>query len=321
MTCLNPKKVWLAKTTVYDRQLKKYKEIRKILFSRPDKLKEFYDEWTVKSDVIPCGKCAGCKVDKANDWATRAYLESLNHQQNCFITLTYSDENYNDKNLNKSDLQKFWKRLRKELPVKIKYLACGEYGSQTLRKHYHAAIFGWTPTDLIRYKKTELHQWLYTSKFLERIWGKGYVIVGQLTYESAAYIARYVQKKGYGTDNALAQAGFTPEFITASKKPALALNFWTSKDFWNNIIQNKGILISTKNGPKLKPIPQYLLQKWKETDEESYYRYKDNRKKEIQQNKTEELSKTDKNFYNYLQQKNELKNKSLKTLDKYRKNI
>lgn len=85
--------------------------------------------------LIPCGQCQPCLISRANSWACRAYLESKQYENNCFVTLTYNNENIpKNRSLIKKDLQDFWKRLRKHLGgVKIRYLACGEYGPSTLR--------------------------------------------------------------------------------------------------------------------------------------------------------------------------------------------
>ena len=42
---------------------------------------------------IPCGKCVGCRSDNAKMWSIRAYNELQLHDNNCFITLTYNDDN------------------------------------------------------------------------------------------------------------------------------------------------------------------------------------------------------------------------------------
>lgn len=314
MVCLNPKYVkfeWYNKINEKTGEVYKTKRLR---FKAP------LDDITLETECIPCGKCEGCKIDKANDWATRAYLESQNHTENAFITLTYSNEYLPEKRtLVKADLQKFWKKLRKHItPQKISYLACGEYGPKTLRPHYHAAVFGYWPKDFQPYKKNEVGDMLYTSKELEKIWGKGFVIVGNLTYESAAYIARYVYKKAYGGEQIPIKAGKTPEYTTCSKRPAIAKSFYFETYKWNKILRNNGVLIPTKDGLKIKPIPQYLRNKWKENARYDYYTWQENQKKTNIQNQTEILSQTSKNFGYYRKQTNEQKKSSLKRLDRYR---
>lgn len=91
---------------------------------------------------VPCGKCIGCKSDKAMMWSIRCYHEASLHERNAFVTLTYEDA---PPALVKEDLQKFFKRARHSFD--FRYFACGEYGEATHRPHYHALIFGqdfWT---------------------------------------------------------------------------------------------------------------------------------------------------------------------------------
>lgn len=123
MVCLNPKPVkfhWYRKMDEKTGELYYTKELR---FS------SFWDKQDETTDWIPCGKCEGCRIDKANDNATKAYLESQNWPENAFLTLTYDNAHLPKKRtLVKRDLQLFWKKLRKHIsPQRIKYLACGEY--------------------------------------------------------------------------------------------------------------------------------------------------------------------------------------------------
>lgn len=143
--------------------------------------------------------------------------ESQLHEANCFITLTeeqtslqkrrpleYKNEsNYAD-SLSIRDAQLFMKRLRKELTkinpsTKIKFYLVGEYGDKNGRPHYHAAIFGEDfHRDRFRDRKSPSGEQLYRSPTLEKTWTKGYSSIGDLTFQSAAYIARYVMKKQLG---------------------------------------------------------------------------------------------------------------------------
>lgn len=317
MVCLNPKAV---KFQWYNKIDEKTGEVYKT--KRP-KFLRFWEKQDETTDWIPCGKCEGCKIDKANDWATRTYLEAQNHTYNAFLTLTYDPVHLpKRKSLQKADLQKFWKKLRKRLaPQKISYLACGEYGSLTRRPHYHAAVFNYWPKDAKPYKHNEVGDMLYTSNELQKIWGKGFIIIGNTTYESAAYIARYVYKKAYGADKFPIKNGKEPEFITSSKRPAIAKNYYFEPYKWLKIIRNNGVLIPTKTGVKLKPIPQYLRQKWKENAREDYYIWQQTQKDNLIQNQQNILSKTDKNYGEYRRQNKETKLEKLKRLDKHRESI
>jgi hypothetical protein len=161
---------------------------------------------------LPCGQCIGCRLDHSKMWATRCVHESRLHEENSFITLTYSDEEMPiDRGLRIEHLQKFMKRLRKFIShKKIKFFACGEYSPQKKRPigpfnpyeylgegqrpHYHACIFGhdfpdkelWSVRDDIS---------IYVSSSLNDLWGKGHCTTGDVTFESAAYVARYALKK------------------------------------------------------------------------------------------------------------------------------
>lgn len=127
----------------------------------------------------------------------RCVHEAQAHSQNCFITLTYSDEHLPQfGSLERTHLTKFMKRLRKRRGP-FRYYACGEYGDQTQRAHYHACIFGLDFQDKVELRKIGENV-LYISEELNEIWGHGNTSIGELTYASAAYCARYVMKKQTG---------------------------------------------------------------------------------------------------------------------------
>ena len=94
-----------------------------------------------------CNKCDNCLINRKNRWKLRILLESLDHPENSFITLTYQDA-FLPKELRKNELQKFFKRLRRDNPERIfRYFAVGENGSETGRPHYHVMLFGHPSTD------------------------------------------------------------------------------------------------------------------------------------------------------------------------------
>ena len=152
--------------------------------------------------MVPCGQCIGCRLERSRQWAIRCVHEASLHTDNCFITLTYSPDCLpSDGSLNHDDFQKFFKRLRKHIaPKKIRYYMCGEYGedlqqpSKLGRPHFHACLFGLDFDDKQLYIVRDDVK-LYTSATLEKIWGKGFVTIGDVTFESAAYVARYIAKK------------------------------------------------------------------------------------------------------------------------------
>lgn len=118
------------------------------------------------------------------------------HEANSFLTLTYSDDHLPaDYSIRKPVFQKFMKRLRKSLLGNIRFYACGEYGDENGRPHYHALIFGWDfHADRKLIKRTEFGN-LYTSDQASDAWPFGNIWIGDVTYKSASYVAGYVSKK------------------------------------------------------------------------------------------------------------------------------
>lgn len=147
---------------------------------------------------LPCGKCLGCLQARAKQWAVRCEHERKLHEENCFVTLTYDPEKIpKGHTLRKRDLQLFMKRLRKNLqPRKVRFYACGEYGSKTARPHYHLLLFGWCPPAGERklLSSSNKRSDLYSSVTLSRCWSHGHCVVGDVTHASCLYVASYISK-------------------------------------------------------------------------------------------------------------------------------
>ena len=156
------------------------------------KVDEGYDDQPV---TVACGRCMGCRLEYSRQWAIRCVHEAQMHDENCFITLTYAPEHLPpDHSIRKEEVQKFMKRLRKAAKVRLRYFACGEYGTKNNRPHYHAIIFGYSFPDRKLWTIKNGNR-LYRSELLESVWTKGHSSIGECTFESAAYVARYVTKK------------------------------------------------------------------------------------------------------------------------------
>lgn len=211
---------------------------------------------------LPCGQCIGCRLERSRQWAMRCLHEASLHESNAFITLTYDDFNLPPGgSLIYQDFQKFMKRLRKRIGCKVRFYVGGEYGSQgTMRPHFHACLFGYDFPDKIYYKKTGSGEKIYTSKLLESLWPYGLSSVGNVTFESAAYIARYCVQKVTGD---LAEAHYrvitddgeiinrTPEFNRMSLKPGIGSD-WLKK-YSADVYPRDYVII---RGVKVKP-PKY----------------------------------------------------------------
>lgn len=203
--------------------------------------------------LIPCGQCLGCRLDHAKMWSLRCMHEAKMHEQNCFLTLTYSDENLpSDGSVHVEELQKFFKRLRKCFPnSKIRYYACGEYGDLHLRPHFHAIVFGFDFPDKKPFFKTKRGDVVYRSPILEQLWDKGISSIGTVTLNSCGYVARYVVKKfkGKGAEDHYKELGISPEFVVMSRRPGIGFEWFQKyyKDVFPNdfVVDNKG----KKNAP------------------------------------------------------------------------
>lgn len=147
--------------------------------------------------TLPCGQCGACRLERSRQWATRCMHEAQMHEENCFLTLTYSDEHLpSDWSLDHRDFQMFMKRLRKHLGKKaVKFYMCGEYGEKFDRPHFHCVLFGHDFDDKRPWRQSASGHKTYRSDVLEKLWPFGHVEIGDVTFESAAYVARYVMKK------------------------------------------------------------------------------------------------------------------------------
>ena len=145
---------------------------------------------------VPCGQCLLCRIARRKEWSMRMLHELDRYNDSVFLTLTYNDANLPENgSLRRTDLQKFFKRLRKQLDKdgrKIRYFACGEYGSQTQRPHYHAIIYGLSlrPQD----KQLVMDCWKLCD------WNPAIIkgAFGLVEADSIRYVAQYIDKKYTG---------------------------------------------------------------------------------------------------------------------------
>lgn len=184
---------------------------------------------------LPCGRCIGCRLERSRQWAARLMHELRFHDRASFITLTYDEKHLPPGGtLVPKHYQDFMKRLRKSCDQKLRFFHCGEYGEKAGRPHYHAIIFGEDFQDeVIERGKTEQGHDTWRSAHLERVWGKGRTECGSVTFESCAYVARYITKKVTGQ---AAKEFYTfvdendpygevhtlhPEYATMSRRPGI----------------------------------------------------------------------------------------------------
>ncbi|AZL82847.1 replication initiator protein [Apis mellifera associated microvirus 9] len=229
-----------------------------------------------------CGNCIECRLKKSRFTAVRCVHQASMFSDNCFITLTYDDDHfpsahsvkkkdgsyshYTHGSLCTDHLQKFWKRLRKEVGRSgIKYFAVGEYGDGKGERfrinsygervganpHYHACVFSYDFPDKKICGKNERGDLYYESALLTDLWGKGRALLGDVTFESAAYCARYTLKKVYGDKADGHYDGLMPERPYWSTGLGKA---WFEK--WSSDIYPSDQLV-TRDGRVMTPPPYY----------------------------------------------------------------
>lgn len=286
MPCYKPLQAWRARTLNDSGK-------RGITFRREDGYVDMPLE-------VPCGQCIGCRLERSRQWAIRCVHEASLYEDNCFLTLTYNNENLpEDWSLDKTHFQKFMKRLRKKYPKqKIRFFHCGEYGknekeddpNEIGRPHYHACIFNfdfkdkeiWSVRDGIP---------LYRSDELERLWPFGFSTIGEVTFESAAYVSRYITKKitGEKAEDHYKHINLDtgeinelePEYTTMSRRPGIGKDWY---EIYKDDVQPSDYLII--RGKKVRP-PKYYDALLEIEDEEEYKRVKAKRIKEAKKNPEE----------------------------------
>lgn len=209
------------------------------------------------------------------------------HRKNSFITLTYDNEHLPEGGtLNHQHFQEFMKRLRKRKEVKkmtsnLRFFMCGEYGEKTRRPHYHACLFGFDFPDKWLYSSKRGVK-LYRSDLLEKMWPQGISTVGDVTFQSAAYVARYIMKKINGEmaedhyKNVDIETGeiysIEPEYTQASMRPGLGKH-WFDK-YWKDLYAVDQVVMF--NGKKY-PVPRYYDKLLEKVDPEKLNEIKQSR--------------------------------------------
>lgn len=228
---------------------------------------------------IPCNNCIGCRIDRSREWANRMMLELEDHDSAYFLTLTYNEEHvptsfYPDPEtgealpvmtLNPKDPTDWMKRLRKAFPDdKIRYFLCGEYGTKTHRPHYHAIVYGLHLNDLVPAPGSSDPHYM-TSAALQRTWSVkskgsyaplGFVLVAPVTWQSCAYVARYVTKKLYGKEAEFYETfNLCPEFTHMSRRPGIGRRYYEEHP---DCVQRPFLYLSTEEGGVKFPPPKYF---------------------------------------------------------------
>lgn len=198
-----------------------------------------------------CGKCLPCLINRQKQWAFRLMAEHRCSESSWFLTLTYEDENLPMSPdgipvVCKRDVQLFLKRLRKSIfPEKIRYFICAEYGTKTLRPHYHAIIFG------LKFNKQNVYETILSS------WKNGFITISPLTHGRAFYCAKYccsysVLPEYYN------RREYKP-FLLSSRRPGIGFG-WLTSSVRESYRLNPRRFIKQQGGYKL-AMPRYYSDK------------------------------------------------------------
>jgi len=235
---------------------------------------------TGEPQQIACGQCIGCRLERSRVWAVRIANEASLYQNNCFITLTYAPEHLPaNGSLVLEHFQLFLKRLRKKYGSNIRFFHCGEYGESLGRPHYHACLLNFDFPDKRHTRVTPRGDLAYESKSLSMLWPFGRHEIGELTFESAAYCARYVTKKvtGNAADAHYSRVDFEtgeiislkPEYTTMSRRPGIGAPFLQrfAKDVYS------GDCVVLKGGAKIPP-PKFYDKHYELINPDHYHKVK-----------------------------------------------
>lgn len=217
-----------------------------------------------------CGQCLPCRFNKRREWTHRIMLEAGLYEENAFISLTYSDEHLpriasvDVAELRPRDLQLWLKRLRKAVPErKLRFFAVGEYGDESQRPHYHAAVFNFPSCHRGRTEHRR-QSCCVVCDLVGETWGLGGVDVGVLEVSSAQYVAGYVTKKLTRRDDPRLN-GRHPEFARMSLRPGIgvpAMHEVASQLMTFNLDTSEtDVPVSLRHGKRLLPLGRHLRRK------------------------------------------------------------
>ena len=225
---------------------------------------------------LKCGQCIECRLAYSREWAIRITHEQMMHEESCMLNLTYDDDHLPQHGqLWKDDLQRFFKRMRKA-GMKFKYVASGEYGEKTRRPHFHIALFGMDfNSDRVLFGRSANGDRTFISPSVAKHWADangfpiGNHLIGELNFESAAYIARYILKKIKASDKLMPLPLYqdketgelifpNPEFMIMSKGISKG---WFRDYFMSDVFPTGSII--TSQGSRA-PVPRYYKNLLKE---------------------------------------------------------
>lgn len=302
--------------------------------------------WQGKAVQIPCGQCIGCRLDYSRQWANRCMMELKYHDSAYFVTLTYNNEHvpttwyygedgqaYQAYTLRKRDAQLWIKRLRKAFPNDhIRYFLAGEYGDKRLRPHYHAIVFGLHLDDIGPSEFVGKDFDYFSSRSLQKTWSVvqyrrgskeaitplteaekiGNVVIGDVSWDTCAYVARYILKKQKGANSEFYKKhNIEPPFVLMSRRPGIGRQYY---DEHPDAYQYDYINLATKEGGlKFRP-PRYFDKLHELAEPEETEAQKFIRRTMAEEAKKAKLAQSDLDYLSILQTAESVKQNQAKHL-------
>lgn len=320
MSCTNPLIAFAPSDfrATYDKRYRIIGSYDKVSSFDKTILDEYHGE-LIKPVLLPCGKCVACRLAYSKEWATRLMLEAQSYPPgSCyFITLTYDDDYLTFKHtptgsfpvLVPKDTQDWLKRLRKRIyPATVRYFLSGEYGTTTFRPHYHVCLFGFPIPDLIPVGHNFQNDLYYDSQLIKCTWNMGQVTIGDLTYNSASYVARYcTDKLNEAHQNFITENELTPEFCRMSRRPGLGSAFLAELDESDKIYLSDG---------QIAKYPRFFMKRLKDIDERTFQKISAKRFSSMLDTDLLVGSQTDKDKLSLFIDKDRILRKKIKALDR-----
>ncbi len=248
----------------------------------PITIERYNEEHKDKETIqVSCGKCIQCQIKRIKNWTSKLYLETISHEESCFITLTFDNNkitNTNDKELtplmacdlaySKRYFQLFMKRLRKHIQKYegklIKFYHIGEYGALNQRAHHHVIIFGWKPNDMRIMENSKSGKPQYHSKLIDNKWKLGRTSVQNTNINNIKYITKYTTEKILNTNNY--NTNMHKPYQTFSNRGRLGELMLHKLE--RNLLENDGFEIDNTHYPlsmqqikKIKEINEHIYKK------------------------------------------------------------
>lgn len=292
MRCNNPNYIYFSDSDTDNK--------RRVKFINGNVQVDYFEKLNIDQSnliAVPCGHCLACKMAYSAEWADRCDMESKLHDHTWFITLTYREDAlvYGTKGIatvEKDAISDFIRALRDKLghDKNIRYFGCAEYGEgkgerQGFNPHYHIIVFGADLVDLtidmpdmskpilpsgkypIFRRKNRNGDFVMFSQTIYECWKKGKIEVEEASWNTSAYVSRYVTKKHYGRSaDVYARLGIVPEYLRMSTRPGIGADYMKLQK--DKILKTDFMSVKNASGVKTYHPPRYF-EKLMKKDEES----------------------------------------------------